>query len=100
MRIVVDTVPEGAMLARIMVDDTWSYDQMTLLVFKDSIVHIKGWIGKSPSRELFQAIRDLFPTMTHVSWERIRGDGSIHAVLLPLPEPNEIPAATLIVNPC
>ena len=100
MRIVVDSVPEGAFLARIMVGDTWTYDQMTVLVLENETVHIKGWIGKPPTKELFQALRDLFPKMTFACWERIRKDGTIHMVKIPLPEPSEIPTATLIINPC
>ncbi len=100
MNIIKDILPEGAVLVRFMIEDTWQYDQMTILMFEGDTVHVKGWIGKPPTREHFQALSDLFPDYKNVVWERIREDGKIHPIKLNLPKPNKNPKAKIIENPC
>lgn len=100
MNIVKDYLPEGAVLIRFMVDETWIYNQMTILVIENDIAHIKGWIGKPPTKDHFQALSDHFPQCKYAVWERVKDDGRIVPIKLKLPTPNETPKSTMILNPC
>lgn len=99
MRVVMDILPQNALLARFMIGNTWSYDSMTVLIFEGTTVHIKGWIGKPPTKDMFQCLSDNFPEIKTVKWERIKSDDTVHVVELPLPKPNPIPESKIILNP-
>jgi hypothetical protein len=74
-------LPDPSHLVRILDPDTLSYERMIVVTERDEggELVLSGWIGSPLTlREWRAAKQALFPQAEIVSWERRRGDGSMH----------------------
>jgi len=80
-------LPEPSYLVRILDPATLSYERMIVVSERDEgrELFLSGWIGPPLTVSEWRAAKQaLFPRAEVVSWERRRGDGSMHFARLNL----------------